>query len=659
LPGGENYREVLLTLPSDVDAKKQRLLNEERYLVLSPEDRAKVDAAKKKAGVQYRSTHWDQPNVLAHIRLNDRTDADGKRVLFVEELQSDWGQEGKKKGFRGSLTHKWETVRDGDKWYSVGVEGWRTGPFDSQAVADDSTGALNSAYGGREVLDSAIPTAPFVTKTEGWLNLALKRIMVMAAEGGYDKVAFVNGKQSAERYDLSKQVDDLRYGDGILVALKDGKIVLSKETTPEELPDLVGKEVADRLLKAPEMEGNGYRRLSGLDLKVGGEGMKTFYDTIVPTAVKKLLPKVGGGQMESVKFAEDKPYRVEDDDGNLLQAFATREAAEQFMEEGYGEVLAYNPINESKGRIAPVAQPGFDVTPAMRNKVQTTGLPRFSLREGPRMNLRDQTDPATRARIDQTTTPREEKTFIQRITEAIFPKSASHFRAMFLNRYNRLGEYDKELVRQMGGAPLLADSSAEAAALMSDMSAGVLAAAMGVHDRVGGIPVYINGRTEVVNNNNTVKGPLAIFAPLAKYNDPFIYQKYQFWAAVNRGLRLYGQGRDPKFITPADQAEAAKILKDHPEFDGIQKEWIEFNNGLVKYLLDTGVLTEDAAKEFVKYSDYIPFYRQIDGEQTVGPQIFASLAGVKPPKKTKGSEAPLGEFLETVIRNVSTPSKRA
>lgn len=275
-----------------------------------------------------------------------------------------------------------------------------------------------------------------------------------------------------------------------------------------------------------------------------------------------------------------------------------------------------------------------------------------SLREGPRMNLRDQTDPATRARIDQTTTPREEKTFIQRITEAIFPKSASHFRAAFLNRYNRLGEYDKELVRQMGGAPLLADSSAEAAALMSDMSAGVLAAAMGVHDRVGGIPVYINGRTEVVNNNNTVKGPLAIFAPLAKYNDPFIYQKYQFWAAVNRGLRLYGQGRDPKFITPADQAEAAKILKDHPEFDGIQKEWIEFNNGLVKYLLDTGVLTEDAAKEFVKYSDYIPFYRQIDGEQTVGPQIFASLAGVKPPKKTKGSEAPLGEFLETVIRNV-------
>ena len=31
--------------------------------------------------------------------MNDRTDADGNKVLFIEEVQSDWGQEGKKKGF--------------------------------------------------------------------------------------------------------------------------------------------------------------------------------------------------------------------------------------------------------------------------------------------------------------------------------------------------------------------------------------------------------------------------------------------------------------------------------------------------------------------------------------------------------------------------------
>ena len=40
----------------------------------------------------FRSSHWDQPNVLAHVRFNERTDADGKRVLFIEEIQSDFGQ---------------------------------------------------------------------------------------------------------------------------------------------------------------------------------------------------------------------------------------------------------------------------------------------------------------------------------------------------------------------------------------------------------------------------------------------------------------------------------------------------------------------------------------------------------------------------------------
>ena len=58
------------------------------------------------------------------------------------------------------------------------------------------------------------PAAPYVTKTEGWLNLALKRVITMAVQGGYDKVAFVTGEQSAERYDLSKQVDSIHvWGD--------------------------------------------------------------------------------------------------------------------------------------------------------------------------------------------------------------------------------------------------------------------------------------------------------------------------------------------------------------------------------------------------------------------------------------------------------------
>lgn len=44
----------------------------------------------------YKSRHWDQKNILAHIRLNDRVDAEGRRVLLVEELQSDFGSDTRK-----------------------------------------------------------------------------------------------------------------------------------------------------------------------------------------------------------------------------------------------------------------------------------------------------------------------------------------------------------------------------------------------------------------------------------------------------------------------------------------------------------------------------------------------------------------------------------
>jgi hypothetical protein len=270
-----------------------------------------------------------------------------------------------------------------------------------------------------------------------------------------------------------------------------------------------------------------------------------------------------------------------------------------------------------------------------------------------RYNLRNSTDPAIMAAVDIVTTAREEKGFVERIIDAISPKNWTDFRGEALNRYNRLSDIDKQLAKKMGGVGLLADVSAEAAAFFSDLGAGLTASALGVHDRNGGVPVYKNGVTTVSNLNGTVKGPVAIFAPLAKYGDPTIYQLYQFWAGAKRGKRLLADGREETY-TPAMIAYAKKLEQTHPEFVQIQKEWIQFNNGLVKFLVDTGVLSKDKANEFTRYSDYIPFYRQMDGEKTIGPNIFQSISGVKSPKKLKGSEAPLADFLETVVRNTQS-----
>jgi hypothetical protein len=260
---------------------------------------------------------------------------------------------------------------------------------------------------------------------------------------------------------------------------------------------------------------------------------------------------------------------------------------------------------------------------------------------------------AIEAAINRTTATRQEVGFVERMTAALAPESFSYFRQKALDRYNRLNDVEKLIATQMGGIKRLADQNAHAAALQSDAAAGVAASALGVGNRMGGMPVYRNGYTTVSNENGTVKGAVEIFSPLAKYGDPKIYQAYQFWAGAKRGKRLMASGKE-ELYTPQDMALAKQLEEKYPEFVSVQKDWIQYNNGLVKYAVDTGVISAQNAEEFTRYSDYVPFYRQLEGERTVGPNIFQSISGVKAPKKITGSEAPLADFLETVVRNTQS-----
>ena len=212
-----------------------------------------------------------------------------------------------------------------------------------------------------------------------------------------------------------------------------------------------------------------------------------------------------------------------------------------------------------------------------------------------------QISPAAQKRVNETTTVSEPKTTYERITEAVFPKSWSYFRQEAINRYNQLSVYDKVLADQMGGVDLLASVSAEQGALFSDLDSGVLASVMGVGNRQGGVPVYRNGITTI---DTSVKGLTAVFAPLAKYHDPVVFQHYQFWAAVKRGLRLIDEGRE-RNIQESDRIIAKEFEEKYPEFVEVQKDWIKFNNGMVKYLVDTNVLSQERANEYMKYADYV------------------------------------------------------
>jgi hypothetical protein len=109
VPGGKEYRELLLTLPAPEPPGRVGVRDSYGQWMgyRATEELARRDAeavggtvaykvSPSDRGEEYRSNHWDEPNVLAHVRFNERTDADGKRVLFLEEVQSDFGQDTRK-----------------------------------------------------------------------------------------------------------------------------------------------------------------------------------------------------------------------------------------------------------------------------------------------------------------------------------------------------------------------------------------------------------------------------------------------------------------------------------------------------------------------------------------------------------------------------------
>ena len=104
-PGGENYREVLVHLPeADIQAKnlKKNELNDllaRDVSQMTEEEAGKVNARVNELlnqiteeGPGFRSSHYDVPNILTHFRISDRKGPNGEKVLYVDEIQSDWHQ---------------------------------------------------------------------------------------------------------------------------------------------------------------------------------------------------------------------------------------------------------------------------------------------------------------------------------------------------------------------------------------------------------------------------------------------------------------------------------------------------------------------------------------------------------------------------------------
>ena len=307
--------------------------------------------------------------------------------------------------------------------------------------------------------------------------------------------------------------------------------------------------------------------------------------------------------------------------------------------------------NSLEGAIANTNKPSLSSTTGTPSTSQSLAPAGTLNTTGSKLSLRSQLPASINARIDATTGQRQTVGFMDRILSILNPETRAKLRAGFIFQFEALERGTKARAAKYGNREYMADVSATAAALESMRSKQIVAAAMR-----DGVPVYRNGFTTTDNFNGTQKGLLEIFSPLAQTGDPDVWRCFQFYAGSKRGARLDAEGREHLF-TRQDlneaRAMAAQFNQMGIDFDAVYKEYQKWNEALVKYMKDTGVLSAADAAYFTRFGDYIPFYRQIDGEATVGPKIFSSIAGVQKPKVLKGGTEKLGDFLENVIRNAS------
>ena len=429
LPGGENYRELLLRMPTKQSAKITELPkgydtvhdpqepkgSHARYWITPPGQVHARPFAGKHATIKeavdqaivtinsnrsidaekdaYRGGHFDETNVLAHVRMNDRTDAQSDKVLFIEEIQSDWHQEGRKKGYKQELTAaekkelaEWRAKEEEyqsrmKKKYGIAYWGKNT-PAEKK---EHGVIYENLVRFNEKTRSDMVPDAPF-KKTKDWSGLAFKRMLRYAAENGYDKLAWTTGEQQAERYDPSKQVDTIHYNPETqrLIASKGVKgstahqRLIDKEGVKQEaLEDYIGKEVARKIMEQ-EPNVNGLRTLSGQDLKIGGSGMKGFYDKILPAFAKKYTKKWGGkvGETEiDVPPQGRLKWTVYDPQGRAYDGFPSEEMAKE-------TVKSLDPGYTYRQDIETFSVHSLEITDPMKLDVMA-GQPMFAIRQTP------------------------------------------------------------------------------------------------------------------------------------------------------------------------------------------------------------------------------------------------------------------------------------
>lgn len=389
-PGGENYREILIKLPSGYqsshfgkegkDLLAHARVADRRELTYTPEQAEEIGQRIA------QSMNISDPNVLgngapgiaarkgvitpqeaaqySHYRKFKNVPLEGaeRKTLHIEEIQSDLHQTGRREGYKPS---------DIDKQIDDLMQ-----RHAAEQSLPERMRLMEQIQGLEAIQERGVPEAPF---KGNWHELVMKRLLDDAVRNGYDRVVITPGAEQINRYDLSKQVDQLLYkknaDNTYTLSAQTNNIgrILGDSINEADLDRYVGKDIAEKIIKnegtKTEVAGtydpismtsdkDYMQSLSGVDLQVGGEGMLGFYDKILPSYLNKYGSKWGA------KVGQDFIYKPDYD------------IVKKNVEKHYGEGSdAYNQALQNM--TVPVHS--FDITPQMREEITVKGQPLYQV----------------------------------------------------------------------------------------------------------------------------------------------------------------------------------------------------------------------------------------------------------------------------------------
>jgi hypothetical protein len=275
--------------------------------------------------------------------------------------------------------------------------------------------------------------------------------------------------------------------------------------------------------------------------------------------------------------------------------------------------------------------------------------------------------------------PNVQESFFDKIKSIIFDDEKrkeyiSRFRSAFLDKYDYIAKVNKKAsLRKRDERELLASTNAHSLWLLADRSNSLTSAMIN-----NGAVVLRGGIARI---DPTRKSLMQALQPLFESNE-YLYREWATWMVANRSTNIMRSGR----LTPLSQEEVNRV-NDYVNrsgnlqlFESVRRDYEEWNGSLVEFLKDTGVINDELARVFVKYADYIPFYRNLDldgtGEEGVRPEVFKqilqdegidltlgrvrrlkslfpSLIDNKVPRRMKGGEQQLDDPLTGIMKNLS------